>query len=263
MNVIPPETDVGIDENYSVSIDGSLISNPLDIDENGKLFSPVAALELTAQRATAVGNSATAEVQAVPVRDRSNRQSVIPDVPHRHRASVISPRTGDISPSAGSSDSNPLPQWSSPVISRPTDAPLGSILFPEPTNETPPQLGGAGSPNTGSDPASEQDSSAVQPPDRSGSDPTDPGKEPDPSTELEPGIDLPLTQDPTTPLSPIAVPESTDLAPSQPLDLPSPSPVADDPTYHAVPESGPTVFFCAASFILLAAINMRRKPSVS
>jgi len=41
LKVIPPETDVGVDENLSVSIDGSLVSNPLDINES-ILGSPLA-----------------------------------------------------------------------------------------------------------------------------------------------------------------------------------------------------------------------------
>ena len=40
MKVIPPETDIGVNDSHSISIDGALVTNPLDIGEAPYRFPP-------------------------------------------------------------------------------------------------------------------------------------------------------------------------------------------------------------------------------
>src|SRR5687767_9994548 len=89
MKVIPPETDVGADDGYSISIDGSLVTNPLDINELPHNFSP-AVLSLYSVAEQAPQNNIAPKIEETPL--ASNAEPKPPLLPPIFGTSAHSPQ---------------------------------------------------------------------------------------------------------------------------------------------------------------------------
>lgn len=259
LKVIPPETDVGINDRHLINIDGSLVTNPLDINE---------ILPLTLNPTL---NS------AFPLY-RTNDQSIPQNNDGRTNLSPLNennPFLQALPPTPGIQSSEPPVSSTEPKDNRQpgkTD-PIGSdhpLMPAKPSDELiTPVVDNRGSntsvgPGTGSSsPGSPNTPSTPDPtiPDPSDSDPTPPGpttpdpKNPDP-TEPGPIIEVPKTP-PSAP--DITIPGNDET--SEPLQVipPISSDIPSSPDYptQSVPDQGATIAMMGAAVAGLLALNRR------
>jgi len=248
LKVIPPETDVGIDENYSVSIDGSLITNPLDINEK---LTQISSVHLSTS--TSPSTSSLAEITS-----RNERSTT-----EIHDGQLAAQKPTDLidsQPDARSTEGGVfLPELLARTVPNVDELPisippladfLASPVYPDktpkPHAETP-----------------ERGDGTVEIPDDEGS---EPGQSPTP--ERVP--DKPVNTDENRPdiLPPPFLPETPLQPPLLEEFPPTPLPPyleVDGPTTHDVPDFGDTLLLLTislGSMALMRSVVCSKKRSV-
>ena len=228
LKVIPPETDVGIDENYSVSIDGSLITNPLDINEK---IMPISQIPLYGSSNTSSPLAENSGHNEGPTTEIQSEQIAIRKPSYFVRSE----------PDATSNENEVFPPSSLPKALPKVDELPTSIPATEDFLESPVYPGGPkpsiSTPRSGSGPIEIPDDERIGP-----------GPSPRPEVALENPVHTDEDQSellippfsPETPLQPPPLEEFPAAA------LP-PYFEADGPTKHAVPDLGGTLLLLTLS----------------
>ena len=251
LKVIPPETDIDINDRHSINIDGSLVTNPMDMSErrllrgeNGFVLDPlsptdrVPIMDPKAAEWALVGEPQPSafENSSGPVNPRFIPVSNVDSHPPKNSSAPT-----------GSEIGSPSPQGPIPLTpAGTTQSPGGGSSQP-----TPPTVGaGGGSGAGGSTPPL---SAVPTPPDQSGG-PTEPpiGQPSTPDAPTGPSIDLPKAP----PISP-AIPENNpiDPLPGLPTD---PTTSVGGPTARSVPEGcGSFIYLIVALVPLMVGAKSR------
>ena len=241
MKIIPPETDIGTNDSHSISIDGALVSNPLDLGEAPHRSPPPVSSSNPNPRIEATPPDHSDDGSLTSVSSSLDPAPVVPFV-----------RTGS-SETPGSlpnEASGPGADVPSELDVPPTPSPVGEVAI----NSSAP--GNGWSPTaTGSDP-SPGSPPALNPDPNPGDGPIllPPLAPNDPDSQ--PNIDLPSDPQGPGPKGPQTDnPKFTDQLPDS--WTPPEAPTGTDLPSHQVPESGMMLTMLGFSLVLLAAMRTR------
>lgn len=256
LKVIPPETDVGINDRHLINIDGSLVSNPLDINELPQLaLSPLLTLYPAVTQPVHQSESLRGPADLSPLVEADPFFQALPSTPGVHSGKPPASGTG---PKDSHQPGKPEPVGSDhPLMpGKPSDELIAPVLDnrrsnPPSSSGTPPSSPGSSTPPGTPNPTIPDPT----PPLPSIPGPTSPDpKNPDPT---EPG---PIIELPKTPPSAPDVPgpdQTPDPLPGVP-PIPNETPKNPDyPTTQSVPDPGATIAMIGAAVAGLLVLNRR------
>ena len=86
--IIPPETDVGVNNSHMINIDGSLVSNPLDINELNQIKSnPI--FPIDAENAQVISTQALSQAHTPLLGELNPLILPLPRTPRSHSNSPV------------------------------------------------------------------------------------------------------------------------------------------------------------------------------
>lgn len=241
MKVIPPETDIGVNDSHSISIDGALVTNPLDITEIPQGFASSLLSISPDSRSEAQETDATSRNTGTP--------SVSKDLDPAPPFPLVSNGNPNFQASVPNEASEPATDFPSELNVPPSFPPVGEVAV----NSSAPGGGGSANPPGGTPPGSPpvqnpgnnpDDGSVVTPPPMGNEGPDSP-----------PNIDLP--SDPQSPGPKVPDIDDTKLPDTIPDSWNPEIPIRPDLPNHQVPDSGMVATMLGFSLALLAIVSRR------
>ena len=246
MKVIPPETDIGVNDSHSISIDGALVTNPLDIGEAPYRFPPTVPSLFPNPVAEEYAAGAESPNPKEETPGHSGMLDPVPPFP------FVSTAGSDSQASMPSGTGQPAAEFPSEFNTPPSFPPVGEVAVNNPAqgnggSSNPPGTNPPGTPPSGQNPGDNPDDEPIVIP-PSIPEIEEPGSPPNidlPSDPQNPGSNGP---DIDNPRLPDVIPDTWN-PPGFPTDPKAPN--------HQVPDSGTVATLLGFSLAVLGALRRR------